>query len=106
MDTIYTNDTKATGHCEITTQEQEEILRLQNEIATLNTTIYELKGDVERCMDIIARFQELSCCKMNQNENKIYMLEDEMCMLSEELNKHVNSLHAMLIIGNKKDENK
>ena len=95
MDTIYTNDNKATEYCKIITQEQEEILRLQDEIVRLNTTIYELKGDVERCMDIIARFQELACCKMNQNEDEIYML-------SETLDKHVNSLHTMLIIGNKK----
>jgi predicted RNase H-like nuclease (RuvC/YqgF family) len=76
-----------------------EIKNLQFDLNDCKSELIGYKHDLERAMEIISEFQGLVSESLRQNECEINFLYDN-------LDNHTKAYHAMLIIGNKKDENK
>lgn len=75
----------------------EKITSLENEIAMLHNDLWNYKNELERLMEIVSEFQHIY-------KERTHQTELEINTMYENLNRHVNSFHAMLIIGNKDGE--
>ena len=75
----------------------EKIANLENEIIMLNSDLYNYKNELERLTEIVSEFQHIYTERTHQTELEINTMY-------ENLNRHINSFHAMLIVKNKEDK--
>ena len=74
-----------------------ENISLEEQIDSLRNQVHELNFALNRCIDILNQFQHTS-------SDYIHYIDDKTDIISQELTKHTDSFHAMLIIGNNKEE--